>query len=53
MFGDKLGKEDLEAVTGRIAVLINQISRQPGMSTMSLQQLYELAKVEYEKERTA
>lgn len=53
MFGDKLGKEDLEAVTQRIAVLINQISRQPGMSTMSLQQLYELAKVEYEKERNA
>jgi hypothetical protein len=51
MFGDKLGKKDLEAVTGRIAVLINQISRQPGMSTMSLQQLYELAKMEYEKER--
>lgn len=51
MFGDKLGKEDLEAVTGRIAVLINQISRQPGMSTMSLQQLYNLAKREYEKER--
>jgi len=53
MFGDKLGKKDLEAVTQRIAVLINQISRQPGMSTMSLQQLYELAKVEYEKERNA
>ena len=50
MFGDKLGKKDLEAVTQRIAVLINQISRQPGMSTMSLQQLYDLAKIEYEKE---
>jgi len=53
MFGDKLGKEDLEAVTLRISVLINQISRQPGMSGMSLQQLYQQAKEVYEIERNA
>jgi hypothetical protein len=53
MFGGKLGKEDLEAVTLRISVLINQISRQPGMSGMSLQQLYQKAKEVYEIERNA
>ena len=53
MLGGKLGKEDLEAVTLRISVLINQISRQPGMSGMSLQQLYQQAKEVYEIERNA
>lgn len=53
MFGGKLGKKDLESVTQRIAVLINQISRQPGMSNKTLDYLYEEAKRIYELERNA